>query len=53
MLLLDHHGVVFDLRVSKDFSIVVDWGAQHVERAEVVQPGVTRSGEKNGLQGRE
>jgi hypothetical protein len=51
VLLLDHHGVMFDLRISKDFGIVIDWGAQHVERAEVVKPGVARFGEKNGLQG--
>ena len=53
VLLLDYHGVVLDLRVGKHFGVVVDRGAQHVEGAEVIQPGVTRFGAKNGLQGRE
>src|SRR5258706_130666 len=51
MLLLDYDGVVLDLRVSRDFCIVVDWGTQHVEHTEVIQPGVARLREKNRLQG--
>ena len=53
MLLLDDHGVMLDLWVSKDLGVVVHGCTQHIKRPKVVKPGVARFSEKNRLQGRQ